>query len=244
MPDASPPLQRRRPLLWAAALLALALAAGAASDRRGRGSRRLHVPGSGVGRVAMVSDAGAAYRVWREEGLHGRHLLVLTGQWSKPRNLRLQPPGPADEGLRRLGGDLELTDAGSALFTAGRAGLARKLDVVMPPPAFSQRLGEARGQKELERGDGSFTLAYLGLERRFSSPRGFTAPAETVLVLVEPTWFAPGMPADPLGWLAGKGVRWDLALFALDDPSAQGEERQAALAAAQAAGARFREVAP
>ncbi len=242
MSDASPPPQRRRPLLWAAALLALALAAGAAADRHGRGSRRFHVTGSGGDRVAMVSDAGAAYRAWREEGIHGRHLLLLTGQWSKPRNLRLQPPGPEDAGLQRLGGDLELADARSAIFTAGRTGVVRKLDVVMPPPAFSQRLGEVRGQKELERGDGTFTLAYLGMERRFGTPRAFAAPGEPVLVLVEPTWFAPGMPADPLGWLAGLGVRWDLALFALDDPSAQGEERQAALSAARAAGARFREV--
>jgi len=245
LPDATPSPPRRRPLAWAGALLAVALAVAASAEARGRGARRLFEPGEDTGpsRVGMVDDAAGAYRIWREAGLRGRHLVVLTGQWSRPRNLKNQPPTPEELAAAQAMGDLELLDAQSALFSAGRVGMVRRFDVVMPPAAFSQRLGQVRGQKELQRGDGVFVLPYQGLERRFSTPRAFAAPEETVLLLVEPSWFGPGVPPDPLGWLAGLGLRWDLALIALGDPVAQGEERQAALALGQAAGARFWEVA-
>jgi len=243
--EATPSPPRRRPLAWAGALLLASAAVAATAEARGRGARQLFEPGADTGpaRVGMVGDAAGAFRVWREAGLHGRHLLVLTGHWSKPRNLRSQPLTPEELETVRQRGDVDLLDAQSALFAAGRLGMARRFDVVMPPEAFSQRLGQVRGQKELLRGDGSFVLPHRGLERRFSTPRAFVPPRETVLVLVEPSWFAAGASADPLGWLAGLGVRWDLALIALDDPTARGEERQAALAAGQAAGASFWEVA-
>jgi hypothetical protein len=60
-----------------------------------------------------------------------------------------------------------------------------------------------------------------------------------VLVLVEPSWFDDGAPPDPLAWLSSAGVVWDLALLALGDPVASVEQRQAALAYAQSAGARY-----
>ncbi len=244
--ETSSPSRRRRPYAWAGALLAVALAVMASAEARGRDARKLFEPGADTGpdRIAMVNDAAGAYRVWREAGLRGRHLVVLTGQWSRPRNLKTHPPTPEEMAAAQASGDMELLDAQGALYSAGRVGMVRRFDVVMPPAAFSQRLGQVRGQKELQRGDGAFVLPYQGLERRFSTPRAFAVPGETVLLLVEPSWFGAGVPSDPLGWLAGLGLRWDLALIALDDPVAQGEERQAALTLGQTAGARFWEVAP
>lgn len=235
----------RARLLWSGGLLLAALAVCAGAESRGRASRSLFQPREEVGlaRIGMVGSAADAYRIWRAAGLRGRRLVVLTGQWSKPRNLQKEPPTPEEMAAAQASGDLEFLDARSALFSAGRVGMVRTFDVVMPPAPFSQRLGEVRGQKELAREDGAFRLHFNGMERRFSAPRAFSAPRETVLVLVEPTWFSGGAPADPLAWLSEAGVRWDLALVALDDPSARAEERQAALAYAQATGARFWEVA-
>ncbi|HEU4382852.1 MAG TPA: hypothetical protein VFR85_05035 [Anaeromyxobacteraceae bacterium] len=239
------PVTARARLIWAGAVAALALAALAAAEGHGRGSRRSFLPRPELrGRpVAMVGSAADAFRVWRAAGVRGRHLLVLTGQWSKPRSLEAHPPAPAEVRAARAGGEREFLDAESALFTAARVGIARSLEVVMPPSAFTHRLGEVAGLKELERGDGTFRLPFNGFERRFSTPRAFAAPMEPVLVLVEPTWFAEGAPADPLGWLSSEGVAFDLALLALEDPAASEAERRAALAFAQGAGAPFLEAA-
>ncbi len=64
-----------------------------------------------------------------------------------------------------------------------------------------------------------------------------------MLVLVEPTWFTGGAPADPLAWLSSLGVRWDLALVALEDPAASGVERLAATSFVEAARVPFIEAA-
>jgi hypothetical protein len=243
--DAVSPPTARRKLLWAGAIAAIAAGAFASAEIHGRSSRLPFRPPPGLsGRpVAMVGSAADAFRVWRAAGVRGRRLVVLTGQWSKPRNAKTRPPAPEEVAAALARGDMEIVDAGSALFTAARLGVVRSLDVVMPPPAFTHRLGEVSGRKELERGDGAFRLAFEGLERRFSTPRAFVAPAERVLVLVEPTWFTEGAPPDPLSWLSSSGAAWDLALIALEDPAANAEERQAALSYARAAGAPFLEAA-
>lgn len=236
MPGPPPPAARRH-LLLAAAVAAASLAAGAAVELHGLGSRHPFVPPAGLeGRVASVTNAAGALQVWGAAGVRGRRLVVLSGQWSKP-------PGRWTHGSTEAGPRAQANeepdpfDPRSALFNATRFGIARTLDVVMPPAALTRRLGEVSGSKGLVREEGGFRLAYEGVERRFSTPRGFHPPREPVLALVEPSWFGEGSPGDPLGWLASHGVTWDLALLALEDPEASGEERMAARAFARAEGA-------
>jgi len=237
MPAAEPRVR----WIWAGAISALAATALAAAEIRGRSSRvPFEPPPEAQGqRLGMVGSAADAFRIWRAAGLRGRALVVLSGQWSKPRNLRDQPPTPEELARAQASGDTEMLDARSALFSAARLGIVRGFDVVLPPAYFTFRLGEASGRKELVREDGAYRLHYGGMERRFATPRGFTAPAEAVLLLIEPSWFTDGVPTDPLTWLRSRGASWDLALLALDDPAATPEQRQAALAYGQASGAAF-----
>jgi hypothetical protein len=243
--DTAPSTAAPARLLWVGAIAVFAAATFASVELHARASRVPFRPPAGLRErpLAAVGDAADALRIWRAAGIRGRRLVVLTGQWSKPRDLKTQPPTPEELAAAGAGGELELLDARSALFTAVTLGIVRGLYVVMPPAAFSQRLGEVSGRKGLERGDGAFRLAYDGLERRFSTPRAFVAPDEPVLVLVEPTWFTEGAPPDPLAWLAAAGVRCDLALLALDDPAASDEERQATSSFAQASGVPFLQAA-
>lgn len=244
MADAIPFPSARRRLGWSLATALVAAGALASAQVHGRSSRRPFDPPAELRstRVAQVGSAADAFRIWRAAGVHGRRVVVLTGQWSKPRNLKTQPPTPEEVEAMR-GGGLEIVDSRSALFAAARVGTARAFDVAMPPAAFTHRLGEVSGQKALEREDGAFRLRFDALERRFSTPRAFAAPDERVLVLVEPSWFAEGAPRDPLAWLLSRGVAWDLALLALEDPAASVEERDAALAYTRSAGVPFLEAA-
>jgi hypothetical protein len=213
--------------IWSAAIAGIALAAGLAAEIHGRSSRHpaLLPPEAQGGRWATVGDAAASYRVWETTGARGRRLVVLTGRWSKPRNLRDDPPSEEE---MRTGKDLlvhGMVDVNGALYAATLAGIARRLDVVMPPAAYQQRRAEVSGQGDLELQDGAFRLPYESVERRFSKPDAFRAPAETVLVLVEPSWFQEGAPESVPYWLASRGVFFDLALIALSDPVATEAER-------------------
>lgn len=236
---------RRATWIWCGVIAALAALAAVGPEVHGRGSRQLAaLPPEAQGRRwAMVGDAAAAFRVWETAGAHGRRLVVLTGRWSKPRNLRDNPPS-AEE--MRSGKDLlasGLVDVNDALYAATLTGIARRLDVVMPPAAYQQRRGEVSGQGDLELQDGAFRLPYESIERRFSKPDAFRAPAEPVLVLVEPSWFQEGAPESVAYWLASRGVSFDLALIALSDPTATEAERDRARKLGEATGGLFLETA-
>lgn len=189
----------------------------------------------------MVGDAAAAYRAWEAAGVRGRRLVVLTARWSKPRNLEEHPPA-GEEVTAGTGRGRDMVDADSALFAAAQAGIARRLDVVMPPAALAGRLAEVSGRKALVREPGAFLLPYQAVERRFSTPEAFAAPTEPALVLVEPSSFQDGAPPHPAAWLASRGVVSDLALVALDDPIASNAQRAAARRFAESMGAGLVEV--
>ncbi len=233
-------MARRSEWLWTGGLAALALLALGGAEARGRGARTFFAPPPEFrgGRWAMVGDAGQAFRVWRAAGLHGRAALVLTGRWSRPRSLRERPPTPR-EMAAGPGGPAEAVDADSALFAAAQLGIARRLEVVLPPAVLERRLGEVAGRKELVRERGAYRLPYEAVERRFSAPEAFAPPGEPVLVLVEPSFFQAGAPGDPAAWLASRGAAFDLGLVALEDPAADAGQREAARLFAAAQGAVF-----
>lgn len=228
--------------IWTIGLAVASLAAVWAAEVHGRASRRpfpVDATG-GDGPVATAASAADALMIWSGAGVHGGRMLVLSGQWSRPTRNPAHVPTPG-RFASAAPVELDPRDARSALFLAARDGIARRLDVVMPPAAFTHRIGEVAGERQLVREDGAFRLPLNGIERRFSTPRGFIPFAEEALVLIEPTWFAGGAPADPLGWLRANGIRWQLALVALDDPAADDAHRRAARAYAAEIGL---EVAP
>jgi hypothetical protein len=172
--------------------------------------------------VAAVTSAADAFLVWREAGANGRRLVVLTGQWGGQGNVPAGVPGAP-------------VDASRALFLAARLGQVRSFDVVLPPAAFERRAAQDAAHKAFRPEDGAYRHDLHGFRLRFSLPRSFVAPDEPVIVLVEPTWFDGGAPPDPIAWLSSLGVRTDLVLVALDDPSANDEARKSAATYARAA---------
>ena len=171
-----------------------------------------------------MGSAADAFAVWQGSGLKGRRAVVLTGQFGGAGQAP-EAPGP--------GGGVT---AASAVYWSARLGLVRAIDVVMPPGDFErQRAGDA-GHKVFRPEDGAYRHDLHGYWLRFSLPRAFFPPDEPVLVLVEPSWFRPGAPPDPVAWLSSIGVRTDLILVALDDRSATEADRRAASAFVRSAG--------
>jgi hypothetical protein len=217
----------RSRLLWTAAIVVLAIAVLVLSERHGHASRiGFAAPPELVRRpVAAVGSAAEAFVVWRGSEVRGRRLVLLTGRWgAAPREAA--PPGGAT-GSPGVGSG---PTADKAPYWAARLGLARVFDVVMPPAEFEERRAVDAGHKEYRPETGAYRHDIHGFHIRVSSPAAFVRPDEPVLVLVEPTWFRPGAPPDPLAWLESAGVQTDLALVALDDPSATDADRAAAAA--------------
>ncbi len=236
-----------RPLVVArwisTAAVAFALAATVASSQlRGSAARRNGAPAAGAPHSVSVSDAADAFRMWRSAGVRGQRLLLLTGRWT---SVPLQ--SVPSSVLRHLAGTSELPARGSPFLTVDTAtlaialsGIARRMDVVMPPAQFQQRLGAVRGHKDLEAGDDSFALHFNGFERRFFAFPDGPQWIEPVIVLVEPSFFAAG-DADVAGWLAARHLPASQIAVALADPVATDPQREKAKAlAAGAAAAEWR----
>jgi hypothetical protein len=213
-------------ILWAAGIAIATIAVIGLSAWHGRESRATFHPPPGLASrpVAGVGSAADAFAVWRGSGLKGRRLVLLTGQFGGSGRAP-EAPGP--------GGGVS---AATAVYWSARLGLVRAIDVVMPPADFDrQRAGDA-SHKVFRPVDGAYRHDLHGFWLRFSLPRAFLPPDEPALVLVEPTWFRPGAPPDPLAWLSSLGVRTDLVLVALDDPSATEADRRAASEFVRSAG--------
>lgn len=231
----------RARIAWAAALLVAAGAVALALEAAGHASRTTFVapPEFGATRWAAVGDAGDAVRVWAEAEQRGRRLLLLTGRWALVQSMRLD----ALEASTARGAAPDLVDANTAIMATARTGIARDLQVVMPPDAWQRRLDEVAAAKELVRGERAFSVPYHGFRRRFALPGALEPPGEPALVLVEPSFFAPGAPDDPAAWLRARGVEVDLGLVALADPTATPDQLERAAAFARHAGAVAVEVA-
>jgi hypothetical protein len=220
----SPDAVRGR-FLWATGIAVATVAAFVLAGWHGRESRaRFHAPPALAQRpAASVGSAADAYVVWKGSGLRGRRLVLLTGQFGG--SGRLQEAPSAGRGV---------TPA-SAVYWASRLGLVRAIDVVLPPADFERQRAGASASKAFKPETGAYRHDLHGFWLRFSSPDAVLPPDEPALVLVEPSWFRPGAPPDPLAWLSSVGVRTDLALVALDDPNATEADRRAAAEYARSA---------
>lgn len=234
-----------RRLAVAGGLAAFALASAAAVEAIGVASRREFVapPEMRGGRWAIVSDAGEAVRVWLAAGVHGRKLVVLTGRWGQPAKPTYAGKG-AGGGPAHPQEEASMIDAESALFAAARTGVAREIFAVMPPAAFERRRAEIGGGKETAAGPGWLRQPFHGYPRTFARPDALPRIDEPALLLVEPSFFAPGTPPSLGAWLARRGIAFDLALVAADDPSADDPQREAAQVFAESVGCVSLQAAP
>jgi hypothetical protein len=216
----------RERLLWAAGIAIGTVAAIVMSGWHGRESRAMfHAPPELARRPAAgVGSAADAFEVWRGSGLRGRRLVLLTGNFGGS--------GQAQDAPGTSGG----VTAASAVYWASRLGLVRAIDVVMPPADFERRRAGDAAHKAFQPEVGAYRHDLHGFWLRLSLPGALLPPAEPALVLVEPTWFRPGAPPDPLAWLSSVGVRSDLILVALDGPAATESDRRAAAEYARGAG--------
>lgn len=212
-------------LLWTAGIAIATVAAIVLAGWHGRQSRAaFHAPPELLRRPAAgVGSAADALVVWRGSGLRGRRLVLLTGTFGGS--------GRAEDAPGLSGG----VTAASAVYFAARLGLVRAIDVVMPPADFERQRADDSAHKAFQPEAGAYRHDLHGFWLRFSLPGALLPPAEPAMVLVEPTWFRPGAPPDPLAWLSSVGVRSDLVLVALDGPAATESDRRAAAEYARSA---------
>jgi hypothetical protein len=208
----------RERLLWAGGIAIATVAAVVLAGWHGRESRAaFHAPPElSLRPAAGVGSAADAFVVWQGSGLRGRRLVLLTGSFGGS--------GRTEDVPGARGG---VTAAG-AVYWAARLGMVRTIDVVMPPSDFERQRASDAGHKAFQPESGAYRHDLHGFWLRFSLPGALLPPSEPALVLVEPTWFRPGAPPDPLAWLSSVGVRSDLALVALDGPAATESDRRAA----------------
>jgi hypothetical protein len=238
---------RRTSAAWTLALVTVGIGAAVAADQHGRASRlRFTPPDSFQGhRWGLIQDAAAATEFWSASGLRGRQLLVASGRWGKPVPQEVVAAMARAEAAGQITPALErASQVSGALFEATMRGVARELLVVMPPAAFGTRVAAIRAARETTVGAGWASQTYHGIPRTFFLPSQLARPGEEVLLLVEPSFFADGAPTDLVGWLEEKGVRFDLALIAAQDPEATPSQQEAAQALAASLGAVTLEVAP
>jgi hypothetical protein len=218
------------------ALVALFAAAALALDRHGHAARIAFAPPEDFKgqRWAVIQDAASAVELWSAAGLRGRRLLVATGRWGKPvvADGAAAPSSPAPGGPSDRAGLVS-----GALFEATMRGVARELLVVMPDAAFASRVSAIRPARETTLGDGWARQPYHGIARAFYRPAALPRLDETVLLLVEPSFFAAGSPPELTAWLEARGVRFDLGLIAVQDPEATPAQEAAALELATRVGA-------
>jgi hypothetical protein len=230
----------RARLLWTLALACLSLAVLAGLDATGRHARRAFSPPPEFGRArwGRVSDAAEAVRVWMSADLNGQRLLLLTGRWAALQTDDARPPG--------AGAAADFVTPSNAVYATMRAGIARRMDIVLPEAVFRQRLASIRAArgKDVAEGPGWFQHSFHGYPRRFSSPAAVEPSEEPVLVLVEPSFFAADTPDRPDSWLHQLGFRVSLGLIAQEDPAAADPHRAAAEAFAQGVQAIRLEVGP
>ncbi len=242
-PATSAPAQ----LAWTGVLVALAAAAALASDLHGHAARTPFTPLEGFQgqRWAVVGDAADAVEAWSSAGLRGRRVLVATGRWGKPVTREAGPeaaPAPPDDPAALAAA--RAAKVSGALFEATMRGVARELLVVMPDAAWDARVEAIRAARETTLGDGWARQPFHGIPRSFHRPATVPRIDEELLLLVEPSFFAAGAPADLAAWLAARGIRFDLALIAATDPLATPAQQAAAAALAGQVGAVQLEAAP
>lgn len=222
----TPAVPDRARWLTAAAIAAATCALAVALQVHGTRSRRWYGD-TGGRRPAWVEvpDAAAALAFWRDAGVSGRRLLLLTGRWASV-------PLPTLDPMPRSPGDVT---PDTAMFLAARDGVVREIEVVMPAGALAQRRAEASSAKTFAVTRRGFRQDFHGFSRQFAPVSAPPAPSdEPFLVLAEPSFFEEDAPIDLPRWLVDHGIRYDLAILAGSDPVAPQEAlaRAAVLAGA------------
>jgi hypothetical protein len=194
----------------------------------GISSRRAGAPAASAPRWLTVPDARAAFHMWKNAGVRGQALVVLSGRWasvlvnSVPSSV-LREPGSSGN---VPGGEPFIT-VDTAVLALALSGIARNADVVMPRDRFLERREAVRRHKDFEPGDGWFSLPFEGFERRFYAFPGAPVVPERVLVLVEPSFFGADSRDLP-AWLAQRRLTPSQVVIALDDPTSTDGQRSAA----------------
>jgi hypothetical protein len=199
----------------------------------GSSSRRAGAPAASAPRWLAVPDARAAFLAWRDAGVRGQALLLLSGRWATVKTRELPPHLLRDLGSAERAANVDpLITADTALLALALGGIVRRVDVVMPQDRFLERLEAMRLHKDFEQGSGWASLPFEGFERRFFAFPAAPATSERVLVLVEPSFFGAERPDLP-AWLGERGIDPSQVLVVLDDPASTDAQRFAARALAE-----------
>jgi len=185
-------------------------------------------------RKLMVATPTAAYQVWKQNGYHGRKLLLLSGEWQQINPAEILPQlgySPYPLRLFSVLGTMEresLSDA-SFLFLASYRGILRQIRAVLPDEAYAEREQRAMAAKTRTFGNGEVMITYQGQPRYFTTIHRPLPGGEPFLILVTADFLSTHSAEEVARYLAG--VRTDCLILCSDrDNPAVGERERRRLA--------------
>lgn len=212
-----PPLTPRRSMMTA--LIVLLLSAGAlfAVDRFGTGSRTagrsgaLAEPG-GVRRT--VEDPTEAYRLWKQMGYRGRHLVFVADRWESfdpgeliPERMYRAYPLQLYNTARLL--EEQSLNGVTFLYVASMNGIVRKISAVVPEAELARMREQVPRVKDSRAEAAGVFLSRQGFPRWYTTGERFRADREPALVYVGASYFRSVQPEELLRQLTRAGLRTD-----------------------------------
>jgi hypothetical protein len=203
------------------------------ADASGRNARR--GPDSAQPRVFVVSESRELYTLLTSSGVHGARLVYMSAY------LHFVPVDAEPEsdlagsfvpipGYNLLGAYERVLDHTNFLWLLMQAGVARRVEHVLPPDEYAGRMRSAEGSAGLWLRDG-YALTHEDGSPRVMSPALLPSSdrADVVLLGIDASYMAHAGGADVLRMIASPGMSPALVILnmAVDNPDVTESGREA-----------------
>jgi len=209
-------------ILTSIGIAILAIASLIILDAYGKSRRVYHQAGrltdSYIEKI-LVQTPGEAFTAWKDRGFTGRAVVYVAGEWARLDNAYDAPVSrPYPLRLFRLSdrwAPAELTST-NFLFSATLNRIIRKISVILPEDELKKVTDRARTTKDFQVNGDVLSFPYQGLQRRFTTSKGFKRESEPALLYVSASYFRSKGPEELYQNLVGTGLETDSIILCGD----------------------------
>jgi hypothetical protein len=206
---------------WTVGIVLLAILTLLGLNHVGSTSRRFEKVGAfGDSTIRpFVVDSGVdAYRIWKQQRLHGRMVLFLTGEWERvdPDKFFMVPDErsyPLEFFTYATAVEESRLDRTTFLYAATVTGIARNLFVILPEVTFATMSDRARGSHNAHFTGHTLQLSYHGLPRTFATLAHLPHLPEAMLLYVGASFFRDQTPESVYSQLRQSGLITDCIIL-------------------------------